>query len=809
MKILKFGGSSVANQDNIARVKQIAESNEEQVVVVVSALKGVTDHLIQISQDACARKDAYLGELQIIRERHISLCEALVDDIKKEKTLQLIHELFTDLTDILHGVYLLKELTAKTKDYILSFGERFSAILIANIIDKAVFIDSREIIFTDNRFGNARVDFDKTNKQIAGTLKTIQHPIVLPGFIASSHDDETTTLGRGGSDFTAAIIANAIDASVLEIWTDVDGFMTADPKKVEKAYPIKHLSYAEAMELSHFGAKVIYTPTIQPVYNKNIPVVIKNTFNPEAPGTTISDSPEEPSVSPLKGISSIDGIDLITIQGAGMVGITGISMRLFSCLAKQNVNIILITQASSEYSISFAIAPADTETARQAIEEEFIHEIKLRKNIAVNLERNLSVIAIVGEGMRKTPGISANLFRSLGQNGINVIATAQGSSELNISVVVSHESLKKALNAIHEGFFLSLYKELHLFIAGIGTVGGILIRQLKDQLQNLEEENKLRININGITNSRKMLFDAEGIDLDAYNEKLEKSGEKAGIQDFVFRIKQMNLRNSVFVDCTANEEVAGTYHDLFDSYVSVVTANKIACSSDYKMYRQLKENARKKNVKFSFETNVGAGLPIINTINDLVRSGDHILKLEAVLSGTLNFIFNVLSAEVSLSKAIKMAKEKGYSEPDPRVDLSGIDVVRKLLILARESGYQLEKEDVEVETFIPDEAFEGSLDDFWSHVESLDEEFEQKRQKLQAENKKWRFVALLDGGKANVSLQTVDISHPAFALEGSNNIVSITTERYKELPMVIKGYGAGAGVTAAGVFADIIRIANV
>ncbi len=808
MRVLKFGGSSAGTPESILKIKDIVDHRQEQTHVVVSAFKGVTDQLIQTSQQAATRDDTYKSELETIRKRHLEAVKIVVKKEYREEARQTVNQLIEDLNDLLHGVFLLKERTPKTLDYILSFGERLSAYILSKTIENGEFIDSREIIRTDRSFNNAKLDFDTTNKLAAKKFNGFRKNAVLPGFIASSEEMETTTLGRGGSDYSAAILAATLQADMLEIWTDVDGFMTADPRKVEKAYPIQELTYAEAMELSHFGAKVIYTPTIQPVYHQNIPVVIKNTFNPDATGTTIRVKAKKDEVSPIKGISSIDKIDLITLQGAGMVGVTGISMRLFGCLAKEKINIILITQASSEYSISFAVVPTDSKKAKEAIEKEFLSEIKYRQAINLRVEKDLSIIAIVGEGMKNTPGISANLFRSLGQNGVNVVATAQGSSELNISVVVKEHGLKKALNAIHEGFFLSRFKELHLFVAGVGTVGSILLDQIMQQKQKLEEEHHFRINVSGITNSRKMVFDTDGIDITNYQSLMDKQGEKANIKQFVNRIANMNLRNSVFVDCTANEHVASTYKDLFNAYVSVVTANKIACSSNYAIYQELKQTARKKGVKFSFETNVGAGLPIINTINDLVTSGDHILKLEAVLSGTLNYIFNVLSEETSLSQAIQKAKEMGYSEPDPRIDLSGIDVIRKLLILARESGYHLEQKDVAMHPFLPEECFEGSLEDFWEKVKKYDTGFEEKRKQLVAENKKWRFVAGMDQGKAKVELKAVGMEHPAYALEGSNNIILITTERYKELPMVIKGYGAGAEVTAAGVFADIIRMAN-
>jgi aspartokinase/homoserine dehydrogenase 1 len=809
MRVLKFGGSSVGSPEKIEDVKNIIESNKAPVIVVVSAFKSITDQLVQTGQMAASGNGDYLKKLKEIKQRHLKVIEKLTPENRassaKEKTASLLRE----LEDTLHGIQLLQELTLRTQDHLLSFGERLSATIISHIVDDAEYLDIREYIRTDSNHGNAQVNFPLTYEILPKVLKSTAKTLLVPGFIGKSDTGITTTLGRGGSDYTASIIAGAIKAEILEIWTDVDGFMTADPNKVEKAYAVAHLTYSEAMELSHFGAKVIYTPTIQPVYQRNIPLVIKNTFNPRAPGTLISNkrSPEDTNL--IKGISSIDNIDLVTLQGIGLVGVTGISARLFSALAKANVNIIMITQASSEYSITFAISPGHTEKAIVAIKEEFLTEIELKKNIKVHLEKELSVIAIVGEQMKNTPGISATMFKSLGRNGISVIATAQGSSELNISVVIKQKSLKKALNVIHEGFFLSHYKELHLFLVGTGTVGKSLISQIAGQQQKLKEEHLLKVNVVGIANSRKMIVEKKCLNLNHHEDIMDKLGEPTDMKKFVDQVKKLNYRNSVFIDCTADDKIPDHYKKIFESYASVVTANKVACSSTYALYRELKKTAQDKNVRFSYETNVGAGLPIINTINDLMKSGDRILRMEAVLSGTLNFIFNVIDADIPLSKAVKMAKEKGYSEPDPRVDLSGIDVMRKLLILSRESGYPVEQENVKSKPFLPDECFKGSIDDFWKEIEKFDEPFEKERKRLEKDGKRWRYVAILDEGETSVELREIDIHHPAYALEGSNNIIVLTTERYREHPMVIKGYGAGAEVTAAGVFADVIRIANV
>ena len=808
MKVLKFGGTSVGSPERIRGVCKIIESQTSDCLVVVSAFQGITDELKQACELACIRNDDYKTQLSAITTRHREYSRQLLDKSSLGRVNVVMDKLFLELEGILKGIYLVRELSKHSLDQVLSTGELLSSQIISNMIADCSYIDSRTIIRTDSNFGFANVDFEKTNQLIRGSIPKRKKVILIPGFIASNENNETTTLGRGGSDYTAAIAAAAIDAEVLEIWTDVDGFMTADPKKVDKAYAIDSLTYSEAIELSHFGAKVIYTPTLRPVYKKNIPILVLNTFKPDLKGTLISHKSINGNKSPIKGISSIDHIDLITLQGTGMVGVTGTSMRLFGALAGKNINIILITQASSEYSISFAVVPSDSEHAKEAIANEFRTEIELRKELNILIEKNLSIIAIVGEKMKNTPGISATLFRSLGRNGINVIATAQGSSELNISVVIKNDSLKKALNVIHDGFFLSRYKEMYLFIAGTGLVGTSLLKQLKDQAPTLLSEHNLKVNLMGVTNTRKMIIDKKCVSLDNYRDALKTSTDKGDIAAFINHMTRMNLRNSVFIDCTADEDVASRYRDILSKYVSVVTANKIACSSEFSYYQMLRNTAIERGVRFIYETTVGAGLPIIKTINDLVVSGDKILKIEAVLSGTMNFIFNELGPDMPLSTAIKKAREKGYSEPDPRVDLSGTDVVRKILILAREAGYNLEKEDVVVEKFLPEECFRGDLNSFFEKVKNYDEEFEKMRKKLAAENMKWRFFATLDQGKARVELLTIGSDHPSYNLEGSNNIILLTTTRYKELPMVIKGYGAGAEVTAAGVFADLMRVVN-
>jgi aspartokinase/homoserine dehydrogenase 1 len=808
MKVLKFGGSSVGSAENIRLVKTIIEKQDEPCVAVISAFNGVTDRLIHAAQLAREQQAAYQEVASGLRYMHLEMVTDLLKGSVQKSATQEVNSLLDDFNGVLQGVFQLRDLSAKTLDLVLSFGERLSASIVAKYMEGAHYIDARELIRTDNMFGNTTVDIGVTNQAIAERSKDFKQLTVLPGFIASDQEGETTTLGRGGSDYTAAILAAALGAKVLEIWTDVDGFMTADPKIVPKAYTVDCMSYEEAMELSHFGARVIYTPTLTPAYNASIPIRVKNTFNPDLAGTLITAGSFCKQNELIKGISSINYVSLLTVKGTGMVGKTGTSARVFSSLARHEVNVILITQASSEMTISFAVAPSDESKSVAALQEEFEIEIQHRKEMEIEVITKLSIIAIVGEGMRHTPGISANLFRSLGRNGISVIATAQGSSELNISVVIEVNSLKKAMNVIHEGFFLSDYRELHLYLAGLGNVGQKLMIQLHKQQGKLLENLKLKVNLVGIINSRKMVIDPSGIDPATYRERLEQ-GEISNLDGMIEAIAENNLRNSVFIDCTANEEVGMVYDRLFENYVSVVTANKIAASSSYENYSHLKKLAIQKGVKFNFETNVAAGLPVISTINDLIKSGDNILKLEAVVSGTLNYIFNTMSKEISFSQAIRMAKEEGYSEPDPRLDLSGTDVKRKLLILARESGYQLEEEEIDVKPFLPESLFEGSEEAFWEGVEKLDDEFESRRQKMEKEGLKWRYLANLEEGKGSMGLVEVDSSHPVWPLEASNNIILITTDRYRELPLIVKGYGAGAEVTAAGVFADIIRVANV
>ena len=807
MKILKFGGTSVGSIENVRRIAEIVLNQHDKIVVVVSALGGVTDQLLAVAQKAASGVKIN-GELTAIRTRHEEMIHGLFDEAKIVATIQALQPLFDELEKIIQGVTLIGELTPKTLDKILGFGERLSALLISRFLDVQL-IDSLAVIRTDRNFGKANVDFELTYKLIAEVCATVKQFAVAPGFISSSADGSMTTLGRGGSDYTAALFAAAVHAERLEIWTDVDGFMTADPRVISKAYTIPMLTYSEAMELSHFGAKVIYPPTILPVYQKSIPIHIKNTLNPDGDGTLITQSEAISKDHPIKGISSISGISLFTIQGLGMVGVTGISMRLFGALAKEEINVILISQASSENSISFAIDSHYAEKAHEAISFEFEREITSGRINKLVCENELCIVAIVGENMKHSAGIAGKLFHTIGKNGINVVAIAQGASEQNISWVVKNSDLRKTLNVVHEAFFLSPYVELNVFLVGVGTVGRDLLSQISRQQEKLKKDHRLKLKLTGVANSRKMIFNRDGIDVSNLKEKMDESEVKSDLKLFCQTMVQMNLFNSVFVDCTADAKVADHYYFVLDNYISIVAANKVAASSEYSRYRELKETAAKHGVKFLFETNVGAGLPLISTINDLMRSGDRIVRIEAVLSGTLNFIFNTLSKEIPLSKAIKMAKEKGYAEPDPRIDLSGIDVIRKLVILARESGYKIEKEDVVNNSFIPEKYFNSTIDVFWNTIKEMDDIFEKQRVVLEANKQKWRFVGVMNEGKASVSLQVVDPGHPFYDLEGSNNIVLLTSERYNEYPMLIKGYGAGAAVTAAGVFADLIKVSNI
>ena len=809
MKVIKFGGTSVGSANSILSVKRIVEAVEEPVIVVVSALGGITDKLINTSKMAAAGDAAYENEFREIVYRHVEMIKEVIPAGEGQVELQRqIGELLNELKDIFQGIYLIKDLSQKTSDTIVSYGERLSSIIVAELTG-AEWFDSRKFIKTEKKHSKYVLDTELTNELIRETFSTLPKRALVPGFISTDKvTGDVTNLGRGGSDYTASVIAAALDADQLEIWTDVDGFMTADPRVISTAYTINELSYVEAMELCNFGAKVVYPPTIYPVCHKNIPILIKNTFNPQGEGTIIKQEVNSGSKA-IKGISSINDTSLITVTGLGMVGVIGVNFRIFKALAQNGISVFMVSQASSENSTSIGVRNQDAALACEVLNEEFSKEIEMGEISPVVAEMNLATIAIVGENMKHTPGIAGKLFGTLGRNGISVIACAQGASETNISFVVESKSLRKSLNVIHDSFFLSEYQVLNLFICGTGTVGGSLIEQIRCQQQKLMQERGLKLKVVGIADGHHALFTRAGVDLSHYKEELAEKGMPSSTQVLHDEIIGMNIFNSVFVDCTASAEVASLYKDFLMNNISVVAANKIAASSEYSVYSELKQIARRRGVKFLFETNVGAGLPIINTINDLINSGDKILKIEAVLSGTLNYIFNKISADIPFSKTIKMAQEERYSEPDPRIDLSGKDVIRKLVILAREAGYKLEQEDVEKHLFVPNDFFEGPLEEFWKKVPSLDADFESRRQKLEDENKRWRFVAKLEDGKGSVSLQEVDSKHPFYGLEGSNNIILLTTERYKEYPMMIQGYGAGASVTAAGVFADIMSIANI
>lgn len=811
MKVLKFGGTSVGSVKSILSLKQIVENEakKQPVVIVVSALGGITDKLIATSKLAVAGDEEWKTEFDAMVDRHHKMIDTIITDTKAREDLFIkVDALLDQLRSIYFGVFLIHDLSEKTSDAIVSYGERLSSLIVSTLVKGSKWYDSREFIKTVDKNGKHVLDAELTTELVVKTFSELPRISLVPGFISSDrHSKEITNLGRGGSDYTAAIIAAALNAEVLEIWTDVDGFMTADPKVIKTAYTINELSYIEAMELCNFGAKVIYPPTIYPVCVKNIPIRVKNTFNPESDGTIIKQKIEN-NLKPIKGISSISGTTLITVTGLSMVGVIGVNRRIFTALAQQGISVFLVSQASSENSTSIGVRDQDAEKAVNVLNNEFAKEIETGAMFPMHAESGLATIAIVGENMKHTPGIAGKLFGTLGRSGISVIACAQGASETNISFVIDGKYLRKSLNVLHDSFFLSEYKVLNLFICGVGTVGSKLIEQIRSQYEELKEHSRLKLNVVGIASSHNAIFCREGLDLDNYREQLQAS-EPSSPEKLRDTILSMNIFNSVFVDCTASKDVALLYQSFLEHNVSVIAANKIAASSKYEDYLKLKTTAMMRGVKFRFETNVGAGLPIIGTINDLCNSGDKILRIEAVLSGTLNFIFNAISAEVPFSETVRLAKEQGYSEPDPRIDLSGTDVVRKLVILAREAGYRVEQEDVEKHLFVPEEYFQGSLEDFWKNLPALDADFEARRKELEAEGKRWRFVATMDGGKVNVALKAVDRNHPFYNLEGSNNIVLLTTERYKEYPMQIQGYGAGASVTAAGVFANIMSIANI
>jgi bifunctional aspartokinase / homoserine dehydrogenase 1 len=815
MIVLKFGGTSVANAENISKTIAIIanKSKEDKLAVVVSAFSGVTDLLILAGKAASAKDKTYKEIIREIDKKHKDAIDELIPLSDQSEIIEKINSDINLLKTLLDGCYLLGELSVRTADIVAGFGELLSSQVIAvalkQKVGNSIFKDSRELIKTNSNFGKASVDFAVTNKLIGDYFKKNGHQVVLlPGFIASSHDGNTTTLGRGGSDYTAAIIAAAIKSNVLEIWTDVNGMFTANPKVVKQAQPIETISYQEAMELSHFGAKVLYPPTIQPVLKDNIPIFIKNTFEPEAYGTLISNTPNATN-NPIKGITHIGDIALVTLEGSGMVGVAGSSKRLFEVLSNGGINVIFITQASSEHSICIGILSSDAEKAKTAIDKAFELEIAQGKVDPCIIEKELCIVALVGENMKNHQGISGKMFSTLGKNNVNIRAIAQGASERNISVVINEKDVKKALNTLHERFFEDNTKQLNLFVMGIGNVGEKFIDQIAQQKKFLKENLKINLRVIALSNSRKMAFNEDGIDLKDWKAAVEH-GEKANIEHFIARVKGLNLRNSIFVDITANYEIAGIYDKFLSENIAVVTCNKIACSSEYDNYKNLKNLSRKYNAPFLFETNVGAGLPIIDTLKHLIASGDKVNKIQAVLSGSLNFIFNNFSDTYNFHDVVKEAGVQGFTEPDPKIDLSGVDVARKILILIRESGYQMDIDEIENNCFLPKECMETTNnDDFFESLAKHDAHFNKLLEDAKAKDSRIKFVARYDNGKASVGLQFIPKESPFYNLEGKDNIVEFYTDRYADQPLIIKGAGAGAAVTASGIFADVIRIGNV
>jgi bifunctional aspartokinase / homoserine dehydrogenase 1 len=812
MKVLKFGGSSVATPARIRSVIEIVRPYlSGEVAVVFSAFGGVTDELIDISKLALDGDEKYGQKADLLEKRHLEAVRELITIQKQSSILAQVKIKMNELEDVLHGVYLVKERTPRTLDYIMSFGERLSAFIIAEAMKDqnipAEYLDARTVILTDNHFGHAKVDFEITNKRIAAHFAGRRAFQVITGFIGTAETGETTTLGRSGSDYTAAIFAAALQATDLEIWTDVNGMMTADPRLVKKAFTVPQMSYEEAMELSHFGAKVIFPATMQPAMLSRIPIWIKNTFNPTFKGTVIHS--ESINGKLIKGISSMNGVSLLNIQGSGLLGVVGVSMRLFATLARGHINVILISQASSEHSICIAVESAAARQAKYAIEKEFVHEIRSEEIDEVYIEGDLSIVAVVGDGMKHSPGTSGRMFAALGKNGINVMAIAQGSSERNISAVVRQADIAKALNALHEAFFLSDRKLLNIFLVGTGLIGNALVNMIKDQFEKLARENLLEVSVIAVANSTKMLFEEDGLSLPSSIADMKERGESMNMASFVDRMISLNKPNSIFVDCTSSEVVTDCYAAILEANISIVTPNKKANSGSFHKYRELRSVAFRRGVKFFYETNVGAGLPVINTLNDLLLSGDRVISIEGVLSGTLNFIFSAFVEGKKFSDVVKEAKVKGYTEPDPRDDLSGMDVARKILILSRETGLALELQDIEVQNLVPEDC-RGDMtpDDFFRALEKHDKAFDSLRAQAAAKKARLRYKAELQNGTVKVHLGSVDEHHPFYSLSGSDNIILLTTERYHDRPMVIRGPGAGATVTAAGVFADIIRIGH-
>lgn len=814
MQVLKFGGTSVANAENINKVVGIVKETvkKDKTVVVVSALGGITDLLLGAAALAAEGNESYKDKLATIEQRHFDAVKLLIPVAQQSQLLSLVKKSCNEIEDICNGIFLLRELTARSKDRIGSYGEWLSSQIIAAKFNAdgivAAWKDSRELIVTNSDFTAAEVDFSVTDKKVGDFFSAETSSLfILPGFIATDKNGITTTLGRGGSDYTAAIIASAVDAKLLEIWTDVSGMMTADPRLTSNARIIPNISYQEAMELSHFGAKVIYPPTIQPVMSKGIPVWIKNTFAPADVGTLI-ESVAHGNGNIVRGISSINNIALISLEGSGMIGIPGFSKRLFEALSSEKINVILITQSSSEHSICVGIDSGLADKAKHAVDEAFANEIALQKVEPLKIETGLSIVALVGESMKNHTGVSGRMFSAMGRNGVNIRAIAQGSSEKNISSVIATKDVRKAINVLHEEFFETTYKQVNLFITGTGNVGAKLLEQLKKQLNFLQEQMHLQVRVIGLSNSRKMLIDEEGVSLESWKEKLA-AAETADLQQFVEEIISRNLRNSIFVDMTANEKVATVYGLLLEKSIAVVACNKVAASSAYKNYKKLKDLAREFNSQFLFETNVGAGLPVIATLNDLVHSGDRVHKIQAVLSGTLNFVFNNYDGSRLFADVVKQAQEEGYTEPDPRLDLGGTDVMRKIMILAREAGQRIEMDDITNNSFMPASCMQGTVEDFYREMGKEEVHFKQLLDKANTAGCKLKFVASYDDGKASVGLQHIDPKHDLYHLYGKDNVVLFYTDRYKEQPLVVKGAGAGAEVTASGVFADIIRASKV
>ena len=812
MKVLKFGGSSVAKPENIIKIKNIISKYNDPIILVVSALGGVTDLLLEAGSLASTQDQSYKKILSTLEERHLSTIKELIPVTAQSKVLSKVKSEFNVLETLLEGAFFIGEITPKLSDKIVSYGELLSSYIISEylISEKldAEFKDSRELIITHKLNGKNVVNFVKTNANCVDFFKTSNKKVtVCPGFIATSEEGVSTTLGRGGSDYTAAIYAAAIDADILEIWTDVSGMYTANPKMVKQAKAIPHISYEEAMELSHFGAKVLYPPTIQPVLSKGISIVIKNTFSPDEAGTLITKSKNEKGKT-VRGISHIGNIALLSLEGPGMVGIPGISKRFFEVLSQADISVVLITQASSEHSICVGISADDVEKAVSIVNEAFEYEIERGRIKQVIPEKDLAIVALVGDNMKSHQGLSGKMFSTLGKNNVNIRVIAQGASERNISCIIDEKDVKKALNALHEEFFEENIKQLNLFVMGVGNVGAKFLEQIKEQRKFLKENLKLNIRVIGMSNSRTMLFDEKGIDLSDWSAKLA-AGEKADKVKFLELVNSLNYRNSIFVDNTASEEVSKTYSEYLGNSISVVTCNKIACSSAFENYSHLKSLARTYNAPFLFETNVGAGLPIIDTLKHLIASGDKILKIQAVLSGSLNFVFNNFNDKTTFHDVVKQAQEEGYTEPDPKIDLSGVDVMRKILILARESGNQLEISDITNNPFLPEESLNtANNDEFFTSLIQHEAHFQSLFTSAKNADSKLKYVAQFDNGKASVGLQEIPKGHDFYNLEGSDNIVLFYTERYPNQPMIIKGAGAGAAVTASGIFADIIRIGN-